>query len=163
MGINNITNQPYNTTPIVDPKIDIEKPNIIKEGPKEALDVLGKTHASRINNMILNIIENSLGKKCVKMSEEFVASTDLLRSYMFENIYIDSEGKKEESKAEYIIKEIYEYYMQNPKSIPTDHLMIYDIDESLDDIVTDYIAGMTDRYVINIYNEIFIPKPWEKY
>lgn len=144
---------------------DSIRANILREEdlPKEALDVLGKTHASRINNMILNIIENSLGKKCVKMSKEFVASTDLLRSYMFENIYIDSEGKKEESKAEYIIKEIYEYYMQNPKSIPTDHLMIYDIDESLDDIVTDYIAGMTDRYVINIYNEIFIPKPWEKY
>ena len=67
--------------------------------------------------------------------------------------------------AEYIIKELYKYYYQDKDNLPKEHLELYKNldDPMLEDIISDYIAGMTDRYVIKKFKEIFVPEAWDKY
>ncbi|MBU5254959.1 deoxyguanosinetriphosphate triphosphohydrolase [Tissierella praeacuta] len=132
--------------------------------PKECIEILGKTHGERINTMILDIIENSIEKNYIVMSEDVGKATNRLRDYMFENVYLNKNAKSEESKAEYVLEQLYMYYLKNTTALPEEHLKIYkNIDCEIEDIICDYIAGTTDRYAVNLFNNIFIPKPWQKY
>lgn len=132
--------------------------------PKDCLKVLGHTHGERINTMIKDVIINSYNKDKISMSEEVKHYTDKLRDFMFKNVYFNKKAKSEEDKAKKIIKLLYEYYMNNFNELPREHKSFYDdLDCDTEDIVCDYIAGMTDRYVINKYKEIFVPKSWNQY
>lgn len=135
-----------------------------KDLPKGCIEVLGNTNGKRINNMIMDIVKESLNKKSIKMSHEIQKSTEVLRDFMFENVYYNKIAKSEEGKAQYIIKELYNYYIKNPNEMPVEYQIIDSKDSDfIEDKICDYIAGMTDRYAIHIFENIFIPKPWEKY
>ncbi|NLL81561.1 MAG: deoxyguanosinetriphosphate triphosphohydrolase [Tissierellia bacterium] len=143
---------------------DAIRAHIIKQSdlPEDCLEVLGKTHGVRINTMIHDIIETSYNTNSISMSKEIGEKTNKLRDFMFENVYLNKKAKSEENKVEHIIKELYKYYYENNNKIPQAHLSIYEnIEANIEDIICDYIAGMTDRYVINVFNNIFIPKRWE--
>lgn len=129
--------------------------------PKDITRVLGESHGDRINTMVMNIIENSLDNSSIEMSEEVKEASDSLRKFMFENVYLDEKVKQEADKAERIIKELYFYYLDNPEYIP-ENFRRYDDDDDVNPeiIVCDYIAGMTDRYVMYKFQEIFVPKSW---
>ena len=145
---------------------DAIRANIIDEKnlPKDCIEVLGSSHGTRINNMILDIVMMSLNKDRVKMSPKIEEKTEKLRAYMFENVYYNNIAKSEEKKAEYIIKELYKFYLNNPHEMPFEYQYSYSVEEfSIEDRICDYIAGMTDRYVIHVFKNLFIPKPWEKY
>ena len=127
--------------------------------PKECTSVLGIKSSRRINNMIINIIENSRNKDTVSMSDEFKEAKDELREFMFKNVYVGSEAKKDEMKAKNIIRELYKYIKSKPDFLSDEaKKMLQTMD--LDRVVCDYIAGMTDRYAIRKFHEIFIPEPW---
>ncbi len=127
--------------------------------PVELLKTLGETHKQRINTMIVDIINESSGKNDVTMSKTVKAAMDQLRNFMFEKVYIGSEAKIEEKKAQNIIGELYYYFIENPQKLPGSSITKLDYTE-LDRLVCDYIAGMTDRYAINMYKMIFIPSNW---
>lgn len=132
--------------------------------PKEAIEILGNSHGERINNMIFDIINNSMEKNTIAMSQEVGNATNTLRDFMFENVYLSKKAKSEEEKTEYIIEQLYNYYLKNNNALPKEHLEIYkDMDTTIEDIICDYLAGTTDRFIINLYYNIFIPKPWQKY
>ncbi len=132
--------------------------------PKEAIEILGNSHGERINNMILDIINNSMEKNTIGMSKDVGNATNSLRKFMFENVYLSKKAKSEEAKSEYIIEQLYNYYLKNNNALPKEHLEIYKgMDTTIEDIICDYIAGTTDRFIINLYYNIFIPKPWQKY
>ncbi len=132
----------------------------VNDIPFECLKILGNSHKARINTMIIDIITESLGKPYVKMSTEREKATDDLRKFMFENIYIGSKAKEEETKVQYIIKELYMHFIDNPDDIP-DEMKINLANENIHRIVCDYIAGMTDRYALNRYKSIFLPLAWQ--
>ena len=69
-------------------------------------------------------------------------------------------AKGEESKAKDIIRRLFEYYSKHPDKLPADFLPQLDFD-GMNRIVCDYIAGMTDKYAIYKYSEIFIPTAWQ--
>lgn len=131
--------------------------------PKDAIKILGDNHGQRINNMILDIIKTSLDQDTIGMGESFEYYTNKLRNYMFDKVYLNIDAKSEESKAEYIIEQLYKYYLKNKNNLPKEHLNIYKNIENvlLEDMISDYIAGMTDRYAVKTFNDIFIPKPWK--
>ena len=132
--------------------------------PKKAIEVLGNSHGIRINTMIMDLIINSEDRNIIAMSPLIKKNTEDLRSFMFENVYLNNKAKSEEGKAEYIIEELYKYYLKEIYNLPKEHLQMYkNIESSREDIICDYIAGMTDRYVVNVFTNIFIPRPWEKY
>lgn len=129
--------------------------------PKELTKVLGNTSSQRINTMINALVENSYGKPIVEMEEEVYQATMELRQYMFKNVYMDPVAKSEEIKIKRLLTELYNFYMEDLSRIPENHLSLYDDRNHNDeDIVSDYIAGMTDTYAKKQLKNIFIPKGW---
>ncbi len=128
--------------------------------PTECLEVLGNTHNQRINTMIKDIINESLSRDNIVMSSSILQATNELRKFMFDNVYIGSAAKVEEKKAKNIIEGLYEYYIQNPEEIPVESFGKNE-NTNKERYVCDYIAGMSDRFAINLFTELFIPSPWK--
>lgn len=130
--------------------------------PKDCIKVLGNDHRSRINTLVKDMVNSSTGKDCISMSKECVDAMNSLRTFMFKEVYHNSEVKKASDleKVETIIGSFYEHYLQNFEAIPTEYREKIE-DYSRQELVKDYIAGMTDRYAINLYNELFLPKGWK--
>ena len=129
------------------------------ELPLDSLKILGKTHSERIDTMVRDMINESMGKDKICRSEKIYNATQVLRNYLFENIYFGSFAKKEESKAKRLIKLLYNYYMKNINYIP-DEFMKRINSSNKEQIIIDYIAGMSDRYAIQAGKDIYIPEPW---
>ncbi|MDD4833316.1 MAG: deoxyguanosinetriphosphate triphosphohydrolase [Lutispora sp.] len=128
--------------------------------PVQCLKVLGYSHKDRINSMITDIITKSLDKPFVKMSEDVDRATKELRKYLYDHVYIGSKAKVEEVKVQYIIKQLYDFFIENPDKISKDLWMKLP-NENIHRLSCDYIAGMTDRYALNKYKSIFLPISWQ--
>lgn len=131
-----------------------------EELPKKTLRILGNSHSVRINTMIQDVINNSIGKNHVSMTEKIDKATNELRNFLFERVYIDSIAKKEEKKAQNILEQLYKYFYNNIDYLPEEFKKKLE-KEDRERIICDYIAGMTDIYAINKFYEIFIPDSWK--
>lgn len=132
--------------------------------PGIILDILGHTHGKRINIMIVDVITNSENKNKIAMSYDIKHHTDALREFLFKNVYYNSVAKSEDLKSEYIIKKLFEHYTINYKILTNifDKQINNDDKTNQQEIVKDYIAGMTDRYAIKKFKDIYLPVPWDK-
>ena len=125
--------------------------------PLEIRKALGFKKSARINTMVLNVVENSV--------DDIVFSPDVnepfleLHSFMFDKVYTNPVCKGEETKAIEIIIRLYDYFLKNPDRIPQAYHYIID-DEGVERAVCDYVAGMSDRYLLAVYKKIFIPDSW---
>ena len=127
--------------------------------PRDLLDILGRGHSARINTMVTAVIEGSEGKAEIAMTPEVGEATDRLRTFLFERVYHNPIAKSEESKAKELLIRLFEYFSENPRRMP--ELYVRSLDsEPIGRCVCDYIAGMTDRYAIDLYRELFIPRVW---
>jgi dGTPase len=100
--------------------------------------------------MITEIVQNSIGKAEIGMSEEAWGYTTKLRTWMFKHVYNDeSMAKLEEQKAKKVIRELFYYYCSMLENVCEEEKIIR--------VVTDYISGMTDRYAVERFKEHFIP------
>lgn len=140
---------------------DAIRGNIISEGdiPSDCSKILGTTHSSRINTMITDIINQSLGKDSISMSPPVKECSDKLRKFMFERVYIGSKAKADEDKAKYVIATLFEHFKKNIDELPGEFKDMVECD-GIDRVVCDYIAGMTDIYAVNMFNKLFIPSQW---
>lgn len=130
--------------------------------PEDAIKVFGASHRERINNMVEDVIRNSDGMQMIKQSEIFKTELDELRTFMFANVYKSSKVKREEdlNKVEVVISSLYEYFIGNIDKLPEDMRQIAERDGK-NEAVKDYVAGMTDRYALATYTELFVPKGWK--
>ena len=130
--------------------------------PKDAIALFGAGHRARIDHMVSNVVSYSDGKDFVSMDEENAAMLQQLRSFMFENVYRSQKVKKEEdlAKVEVVLSSLYDYFLKNPEKLPEDHKRIWK-EEGIHMACKDYIAGMTDRYALNLYSDLFVPKGWK--
>ena len=128
--------------------------------PREISDVLGNSHSDRINTLVSNVIARSQNKPELFMDDEVQKAMDALREFMFERVYRNPVAKGEESKAQHIIQELFLYYMKHPEKLPEDYQPQLDFD-GMPRAVCDYVAGMTDKYAIYKYSELFIPTAWQ--
>ena len=138
---------------------DAIRARIIKESdlPSDCTEYYSVNRSERITKMITDIIENSIGKNQICMSEEAFYHIDRLRTWMFKNVYTNSVAKKEESKVKGIIYGLFNYYEALLKhEIPNLN------EEEIKQTVCDYIAGMTDRYAIQKYKDIYIPQSFQR-
>ena len=143
---------------------DAIRANIFKEKdiPLQYTDVLGHSTKERLNTMINDIIVNSLGKNDIVMSEPIHRAMTELRKFMFDSLYMNPTAKSEEVKADKLITELYRYYVANTDKLPdTYKRFIREFDERPEQVVCDYIAGMSDQYSISKFQEIFVPKAWK--
>lgn len=125
--------------------------------PATIVDVLGETHARRINTLVTDLIRTSWQKDEIGLSQPVERAMLGLRSYMFEHVYIGSKAKVEEKKSTFVISYLFDYWRKYPEQFPQAELKP---DWPLERNIADYIAGMTDRYIIRVFEDIFVPKPW---
>lgn len=118
---------------------------------------LGMSKSERINNMVLNVIENSENK--ILMSDEYWQLFNELHRFMFVAVYKNPVCKSEETKAVAMLEKLYDFYSKNPEKMPEEFLSIAN-DEGVERAVCDYIAGMSDNYSVKIFNQLFVPMFW---
>lgn len=128
--------------------------------PSSCQAVLGETHSARIDTMVKDMITSSWEKPAIRMSPAIAEAMAGLRDYLFANVYIGSRAKSEESKAKRVVRELYYYFCENPAEMPASLLTDQTDTERA---VCDYIAGMTDRYAMNLYRQLFLPVGWNIY
>lgn len=131
------------------------------ELPRRCLNVLGQTHGERINKMIADIVETSMDRPVVDMSDEVSEASDELRSFLFTYVYHDEWRKKEEARCDYILTALYEHYLEHPEQLPGEYLEIV-YTEGPDRAVCDFIGCMTDRYAIDQFSALFVPNAFDK-
>lgn len=125
--------------------------------PWEVVYGLGRTKSERITSMITSVVENSTDE--IKMSDEGQKLFNQLRSFMFAAVYTNPSAKKEEGKAQMVVEQLYHYYLKNLDKLPSEYLVILEQTDP-DRAVCDYISGMSDRYAISLYEDLFVPRSW---
>ena len=141
---------------------DAVRAGLLKESdlPQRATELLGQGHTARINSMVMGTINGSLDKPYIAMTDESGEGFDLLHTFLFSEIYVDSRAKDEESKAQGIIETIYGYYTKNPAKMPSEYIGIIQKD-GVERAVADYVSSMTDRFAVDLFAQLFIPKSWD--
>lgn len=134
----------------------IKKSNI----PKVILKYLGDTHSNRIHNMVKDVIYESkkFGGSKIRLSNDMHENIIILKDFLFKNVYESEIVHKEFIKAEQILKQLFDFFMNNSNIF----YKLYKLkgDGDLETHVADFISGMTDRYTLYLYEKFFLPKPW---
>lgn len=122
--------------------------------PKEILKTLGKTHSKRIDTMIRDVIKCSSpsGGAEICMSDEIYEATHELRDYLFKKVYESDRVKEEFDKSRHIVEELYRHFLKEKPSLEKEigRKLRYSHRRE----VVDFIAGMTDRYAINLHSRL---------
>ena len=127
--------------------------------PLEVSSVLGFTHKARIDTLVRDAIEASLGQPEIRQSPQVREAMLALKDFMFDSVYTNPLAKGEEGKAQDMLRRLFEYYQKDPDRLPDDFQTIR-AEEGVDRAVCDYIAGMTDPFAVERYKELFIPVGW---
>ena len=140
---------------------DAMRAGILSESdiPRSICNVLGQDHSSRIDTLVCDMINTSREAGTICLSASVDQALRDLRSFMFEKVYRNPVAKGEETKAKDMLKRLYAYYHRHPEALPMDFQPQMSFD-GLERTVCDYIAGMTDKYAVDKYTELFIPTGW---
>lgn len=127
--------------------------------PRDIAAILGENQRDRINTLVCNMIFTSREAGSICMTQEIQKALADLRSFMFARVYHNPVAKGEESKARDMLQMLFRFYVDHPEQLPADFQPQLSFD-GLGRTVCDYIAGMTDNYAIEKFNEIFVPSGW---
>lgn len=131
--------------------------------PSGIAAVLGKTINDWFDTLIGSIVKCSRDSAEITMDEEVYDALMKLRAFMFERLYTNPVAKGEEGKAAEMIKTLYAWYLGHIDVMPAYLKRLLDEGEPKERVVCDYISGMTDRFAIARYQDLFIPKSWNIY
>jgi len=121
----------------------------LEELPPREIELLGSSGASRIDTLVLDIIENSQGAGDIVQSEEIGAAMSRLRDFMFSHVYFGQIVCSEHTRIKQSIRSLFSHYLAHPEEMPE-----WQPDLNRVRQVTDYIAGMTDRYCLTQFAEL---------
>ncbi len=127
--------------------------------PKALTDVLGSSHSVRIRTMVQSVITASTDRPKIAMTDEIKGAADELHAFLYKNVYTNPVAKSEEEKAKKLLESLFTYFASHPERLPKEHQIFLEKDP-LERVVCDYVAGMTDRYAIRLYEELFVPEAW---
>lgn len=130
-----------------------------KDIPRDIAAILGENQRDRINTLVCDMIFTSREAGSICMTQEIQKALADLRSFMFARVYHNPVAKGEESKAKDMLQMLFRFYVDHPEQLPADFQPQLSFD-GLGRTVCDYIAGMTDNYAIEKFNEIFVPSGW---
>ena len=127
--------------------------------PRERVQVLGKSSSDRIGTMVTDVVLQTLEGDMteIRMSDRILQATIGLRSFLFDAVYENDVATAEFKKAAGILGGLWERVRERPEQFLDPRTIE---NEGLDAAARDFLAGMTDRYAVNLYEELFIPKPW---
>ena len=125
--------------------------------PSDVRTTLGDTHSLRIDTLVADAVEQSEDQPEIRLSPPVADALNVLREFMFERVYNRPDAKGEQEKAVNLVRSLFAHFLDNPDQIPPEyHLAPGDAATR----VADYIAGMTDRYALRMYETIFLPQGW---
>ena len=121
---------------------------------------MGHNHRDRITTLVCDTIRTSREAGKILLSPAVDRALKELRAFMFENVYRNPVAKGQESKAKDMLQRLFEYYIKHPECLPEDFQPQLSFD-GMERTVCDYIAGMTEKYAMYKYDELFIPMAWQ--
>lgn len=125
--------------------------------PQAELRVLGESCRDRIDTLVHDLVESSRGRNEIRQSRAMAEAAATLRQYLFDNVYVGSVSKEQAGRVSDLVERLYDYYADHPELLPP---WTGNGESDTAVKVTDYIAGMTDRYAIRTYRELFVPSEW---
>jgi dGTPase len=125
--------------------------------PRDIRKALGNKGGDRIDRMVRDVIDSTLvcDYEQISMSAEVLGALEELRTYMFQNMYLTPTVRGEFVKAQRTLTALFEHVIANPEEF-----LDTSRDEPVERLAIDFIAGMTDRYAINLYERLFVPRAW---
>ena len=124
--------------------------------PASTHEVLGPDHSSRIELLVRDMVRTSAALDDIALSEPVWDAMSELRSFLFANVYTAPQVLAEVNKAKYLVSQLFDYYVDNIEEVPEEYRAIAEGDRL--QAVTDYIAGMTDRYATATFKRLFVPR-----
>jgi len=122
--------------------------------PAEAIGVLGKTGSQRIDALVHDLVERSEAAGDIVQGEQSGAAMTVLRAFMFEQVYLGEVARQEHSRIERVLRTLFAHYASDAALLPdgggapgADHAQR----------ITDYLAGMTDRYAVRAFSALSVP------
>ncbi len=127
--------------------------------PKDLVQALGNSSSQRIGTMVKDVVTETLagGLTEIRMSDPVLQAVLGLRAFLFEAVYENTIATLEFKKASGILSGLWEKVRERPEEF-LDHKTMES--EGLDAATRDFIAGMTDRYAVRLFEQLYIPKPW---
>ena len=126
--------------------------------PADLISVLGLTGRARINNLVMDMIDNSMEIDDIRMSPVMFDAMEAMKQFLFDNVYVGSVAKVEESKAVNVLRQLYTYYATQPHELPPEP---HGDQPDQETQIIDYLSGMTDRFALREYVRLFMPDAWE--
>jgi dGTPase len=121
--------------------------------PGEPIATLGGTGRQRIDALVHDVVEHSERAGDIVQGERAGAAMAELREFMFEHVYLAPQARREHAKIEGAVRTLFEYYCEHPREIPS-----FDHNVDIPTCVTDYLAGMTDRFCIRQFEALTVPR-----
>jgi dGTPase len=121
--------------------------------PAAEIELLGPTGSQRIDTLVRDIVEHSEEAGEIGQGREIGGAMLRLRKFMFDRVYLGPDTKREHEKVARTMRGLFDHYLEHPEEVP-------DWDPAAADAqrVTDYIAGMTDRFCIAKFTELTVPE-----
>ena len=141
---------------------DAERAGLLSEDalPPAARRVLGESSSERIETMVHDVVRVSSACGDIRMSDAVWSAMMEMRAFLFENLYSRGDAKWEEPKAYVMLGELFDYFVAHLDEVPAEYRLH---DEGAPEVqVSDFIAGMTDRYAIDLYESLKVPRSWRK-
>lgn len=137
--------------------------------PSTAIALLGDSHAARINTMVCDMINHNWwatgedvppDPPLIGMSPSILQATNELRDFMFRNVY-QSGLAREDTKVRFVVEQLFRHFVEHPDAVPEDlRTIVASFGEGPEQAAVDYIAGMTDRYALKVFEDVFVPRTW---
>jgi dGTPase len=118
--------------------------------PQAEIELLGGSGSKRIDTLVRDLVERSAEAGDIVQGEEIGGAMSRLRAFMFERVYLGPAAQQEQPRIERMLRALFDHLAQNPPPPVTD-------DASEAERVTDYIAGMTDRYAVRVFTDLAVP------
>jgi dGTPase len=120
--------------------------------PTGAIEILGETGQRRIDMLVHDLVEHSQAAGDIVQGERIGGAMTELRTFMFDQVYMGPVATREHAKIHLVVGSLFEHYCAHPEELPASIP-----DGELATRVTDYVAGMTDRYCINRFEQLTVP------
>ena len=129
----------------------------LRELPSGPLRTLGASHSERINTLVTDLVTAGHGQPEIGLSPTVYAALDELRDFMFEQVYLRAGAHAEQEKAIAVVRALFGWFLEHPDELPGEY---HRTPGDLPTRVADFIAGMTDRYALRTYEQLFLPQGW---
>jgi dGTPase len=120
--------------------------------PAAAIEILGDSGPRRIDRLVHDLVEHSAAAGDIVQGAVVGGAMTELRTFMFDRVYLGPEATREHAKIHVVVGSLFDHYCDHPEEIPASIPA-----GALDRRVTDYLAGMTDRFCIRAFEELSVP------